>query len=216
MYTAMCSLAAAFRKEIPLRGRRNEFLRSGLLAFDECSRATSIRGDAESERLPDQGRPVPRCGATTARAAGRQRVTLSGLADTDQYMGSRAKQSALTRPVRQVRELNVMDITIKSLSPGNVVLLAVAAGVAVSVAAAPIAAAEPILPVPGGGPASEAIEQLQSAGYNVSINWLTGHPNVPLLECMVTGISGLPAATTATEPVEFDTVYVDVVCPNAK
>jgi hypothetical protein len=115
-----------------------------------------------------------------------------------------------------VRELNVMDITVKSLSPRNVVLWAVAAGVAVSVAAAPIAAAEPILPVPGGGPASEAIEQLQSAGYNLSINWLTGHPNVPLLECMVTGISGLPAATTATEPVKFDTVYVDVACPNAK
>jgi len=52
MYTAMCSLAAAFGKEIPLRGRRNEFLRSGLLAFDASTRATSIRGDAESERLP--------------------------------------------------------------------------------------------------------------------------------------------------------------------
>ena len=85
-----------------------------------------------------------------------------------------------------------------------------------SVAAAPIAAAEPMLPVPGEGPASEAIQQLQSDGYNVSINWLTGHPNVPLLECKVTGISGLPAATTSTEPVQVDTVYVDVACPNAK
>jgi hypothetical protein len=109
-----------------------------------------------------------------------------------------------------------MDMTGKSLRPRNVVLWAVAAGAAVSVAAAPIADADPILPVPGGGPASEAIQQLQSAGYNVSINWLEGHPNVPLLECKVTGISGLPAATTTTQPAAFDTVYVDVACPNAK
>jgi hypothetical protein len=62
-----------------------------------------------------------------------------------------------------------------------------------------------------------------TAGYNVSINWLEGHPNVPLKECKVTGISGLNGSTTSTdimmmlmEPTEFDTVYVDVACPNAK
>jgi hypothetical protein len=111
-----------------------------------------------------------------------------------------------------------MDMTVKSLRLRlrNVVFWAVAAGAAVSVAAAPIAYADPILPVPGGGPASEAIQQLQSAGYNVSINWLEGHPNVPLSECKVTGISGLRAATTTPQPAEFDTVYVDVACPNAK
>ena len=116
-----------------------------------------------------------------------------------------------------------MDMTVRSLRlrPRNVVLWAVAAGAAVSVAAAPIAAADTILPVPGNGPASDAIQQVQAAGYNVSINWLEGHPNVPLSECKVTGISGLRVTMTSTdmllmEPAGVDTAYVDVTCPNAK
>ena len=113
---------------------------------------------------PTRGGPCPVAVQPLRERRAGNVVTLSGLADTDQYMGSRAKQSALTRPVRQVRELKVMDITVKSLRPRNVVLWAVAAGAAVSVAAAPIAAAKPVLPVPGGGPASEAIQQLRSAG----------------------------------------------------
>lgn len=106
-----------------------------------------------------------------------------------------------------------MSMTTRPLKPVNVVLWAIAAGAAVSIAAAPTAAADPILPVPGGGPASEAIQQLQSAGYNVSINWLEGHPNVPLSECRVNNISGV---TGPLQPGQFDTVYVDVACPNAK
>lgn len=61
--------------------------------------------------------------------------------------------------------------------------------------------------------ADVAIQQLQSAGYTVSINWLEGHPNVSLRECSVTGISGLNGSTTSNG---FETVYVDVSCPNAK
>jgi hypothetical protein len=94
------------------------------------------------------------------------------------------------------------------------VVWAMAAGAAVSLAvASPAAADDLILPTPGDGPADVAIQQLQSAGYTVSINWLEGHPNVPLRECKVTGISGLDGSTP---PKGFETVYVDVSCPNAK
>lgn len=94
------------------------------------------------------------------------------------------------------------------------VVWAMAAGAAVSLAAAsPAMADDLILPTPGDGPADVAIQQLQAAGYTVSINWLEGHPNVPLRECKVTGISGL---TGSTKPNEFETAYVDVSCPNAK
>lgn len=114
-----------------------------------------------------------------------------------------------------------MGMTVKSLKVVRATLWAVGASAAVMMATAPIAAADSILPVPGNGPASDAIQQLQSAGYNVSINWLEGHPNVPLSECKVTGISGLRATMTSTdmmlmESAGFDTAYVDVACPNAK
>lgn len=111
----------------------------------------------------------------------------------------------------------------ESKKPGAIMLWAFAAVAAACVAAAPTASAEPSLPVPGAGSANQAIEQLQSLGYTVSVNWLEGHPNVPLSECRVTGISGLRTPTTSTdimmmlmEPAEFDTAYVDVACPNAK
>ena len=117
-----------------------------------------------------------------------------------------------------------MRMTVKSRNQAKAVAWAVVAGAALSLAAAPAAAAsDQILPRPGDGPADVAIQQLQSAGYNVSINWLEGHPNLPLRECKVTGISGLSGSTTPTdvmmmlmEPTEFETVYVDVSCPNAK
>ena len=57
----------------------------------------------------------------------------------------------------------------------------------------------------------------------MSINWLEGHPNVPLKECKINNISGLRGMTTSSDvmmmlmaPSEYDTVYVDVECPNAK
>ena len=107
---------------------------------------------------------------------------------------------------------------------GALILATVAAGTAVWISAAPMASADDaILPVPGNGSASDGIQQLQTAGYNVSINWLEGHPNVPLKECKINNISGIRGSTTSSdvmimlmEPSEFDTVYVDVECPNAK
>lgn len=91
--------------------------------------------------------------------------------------------------------------------------VALSAVAAVWLSTAPMAAADdPILPVAGNGSASDGIQQLQAAGYNVSINWLEGHPNVPLRDCKIDNISGLEGATSSG----FDTVYVDVECPNAK
>lgn len=92
-----------------------------------------------------------------------------------------------------------MGMTVKSLKPGSIALCAVSAGAAAVVVTAPIAGADPILPMAGNGPASDAIQQLQSAGYNVSINWLEDRPNVPLTECKVTGIWGLRGTTTSTD-----------------
>ena len=103
-------------------------------------------------------------------------------------------------------------MNVESKKPAAIMLWAFAAAAAATVAAAPTASADPILPVPGSGPANQAIEQLQSLGYTVSINWLEGRPNVPLTECRVTGISGL----RVMQPGQFDTAYVDVACPNAK
>ena len=107
-------------------------------------------------------------------------------------------------------------------SLGKAARWTVIAGAAVAFAGVPNASANPpILPTPGDGPASTAVQELQSAGYNVSINWLEGHPNVPLSECKVTSISGLRVTMqadgmTLMEPARFDTAYVDITCPNAK
>jgi hypothetical protein len=87
----------------------------------------------------------------------------------------------------------------------------VTGAVALSLAAAPLAGA---YPTPGAGSASDAIAELQNEGYDVEINWLEGHPNVPLAECRVDEIhdpNTLPLSTTT-----LNTVYVDVQCPNAK
>lgn len=74
-----------------------------------------------------------------------------------------------------------MRMTVMSSNHATAVAWAAVAGGALSLAAAPSAtASDQILPRPGDGPTDVAIQQLQSAGYNVSINWLEGHPNVPL------------------------------------
>jgi hypothetical protein len=89
-----------------------------------------------------------------------------------------------------------------------------AAAAAVSIAGAPVAAADPAFPVAGNGPASDTINALQAQGYDVQINWLEGHPNVPLKECLVREIDDPNGPTAITSsPL---TVYVDVTCPNAK
>jgi hypothetical protein len=103
----------------------------------------------------------------------------------------------------------------KSSKTRAVVVRVAAAGATASVVAAPIAAAEtPTLPVPGAGPASEAIQDLQADGFNVMINWLEGHPNVPLSECQVNAIHD--PNNSPVGPSTFQTIYVDETCPNAK
>jgi hypothetical protein len=89
----------------------------------------------------------------------------------------------------------------------------VAAAAAAAIASAPIAAAEPALPAAGSESASATLSDLQSQGYNVTVNYPEGRPNVPLSECRVDAINNPSAPTTSPSTV---TVYLDVLCPNAK
>jgi hypothetical protein len=59
--------------------------------------------------------------------------------------------------------------------------------------------------------AVDTIQSLQASGYNVQIN---GSENVPLSECRVIGIHGLPSGAQTSTPIGFNTVYVDVSCPS--
>jgi hypothetical protein len=86
-------------------------------------------------------------------------------------------------------------------------LLALAA-----VAVAPAAGADSLPAVGGGEPASQVIDDLQSQGYNVQINWLNGFDAKPLSQCVVSGIND--PNSSAPSPQTFTTVYVDVSCPN--
>jgi hypothetical protein len=88
------------------------------------------------------------------------------------------------------------------------------AGAAASIATAPIADADPVSPTAGTESASATVMDLESQGFDVVINWLQGHPNVPLSECRVNGINN-PSHMDA-DPASLSSVYVDVVCPNAK
>lgn len=86
--------------------------------------------------------------------------------------------------------------------------------VMVAAAAAPIADADTPFPQAGSESAADTVRDLQSSGFDVEINWLEGHPNVPLNECKVTEIhnpNGAMASMTT-----LSTVYIDVACPNAK
>ena len=67
----------------------------------------------------------------------------------------------------------------------------------------------------GGSPADQAINDLTSRGYNVQLN-LNSTRDVPLSECIVTGVHGLPLAARVGSPApagQLTTVYVDVNCP---
>jgi hypothetical protein len=88
------------------------------------------------------------------------------------------------------------------------------AGAAASIAAAPIASAEPVFPRAGTESASATVMDLEAQGFDVVINWLQGHPNVPLSECRVNTINN--PNREAPDPATLAIVYVDVVCPNAK
>jgi hypothetical protein len=85
-------------------------------------------------------------------------------------------------------------------------------GVAASLAIAPVATAEPVWPVAGAESAGATIDDLEAQGYDVQINWVSGLSSVPLSWCKVTAIHN-PNHSPPTENT-FDTVYVDVSCPN--
>lgn len=101
-----------------------------------------------------------------------------------------------------------MATPIKAITVGTSVAIATLVP-----ALAPTAAAEPAFPMAGDESASATINDLQSQGFGVTVNYLQGRPNVPLSECRVNAINdpGGPDALPSTV-----TVYVDVVCPNAK
>jgi hypothetical protein len=84
--------------------------------------------------------------------------------------------------------------------------------VSVSLAAAPVATAEPVWPVAGAESASATIDDLEAQGYDVRINWVSGVSSVPLQWCKVTAINN-PNHSPPSENT-FETVYVDVSCPN--
>lgn len=80
-----------------------------------------------------------------------------------------------------------------------------------SVALAASADAAPL----GGSSASDAVNELRAQGYNVQLN-LNSTRDVPLSECTVTGVSGLPNTSPVGAPAaatQFTTVYLDVNCP---
>ncbi|MBJ7336958.1 MAG: hypothetical protein JHC64_04640 [Mycolicibacterium sp.] len=88
------------------------------------------------------------------------------------------------------------------------------AAVVSSLAVAAPAAADPIIPQAGSASADIIINALTSSGFDTQINWLQGHPNVPLNECKVDAIHN-PNGPMASM-IMLSTVYVDVSCPNAK
>ncbi|OLP02281.1 hypothetical protein BVU76_11600 [Mycolicibacterium porcinum] len=70
--------------------------------------------------------------------------------------------------------------------------------------------AAPVTAAPTGGTrAPDVVQELTAAGYAVQIN---GDNGIPLSQCIVTGVHGVPAATTAPIALQFTTVYVDVEC----
>ena len=83
---------------------------------------------------------------------------------------------------------------------------------AASLAAAPVAVADPVDPEPGSESARATIDDLRNQGYNVEINWVSGVSSIPLSLCTVTGINN--PDNSAGPPATFTTVYVDVSCPN--
>ena len=90
-----------------------------------------------------------------------------------------------------------------------------AAIVASGLATGVLGFAAPALAMPT-GTAADTVNSLQAKGYDVQIN---GAAQVPLSRCTVTGIHGLNnsnvnSANQRIDSSQFDTVYVDVSCPN--
>ncbi len=60
----------------------------------------------------------------------------------------------------------------------------------------------------GPGDAQDTVHALQAQGYSVQLNGPAA--SVPLSQCTVTGVHGMPNANVG--PTQFTTVYVDVSC----
>jgi len=94
-----------------------------------------------------------------------------------------------------------------SLEPRYVALV-IGLGAAASIALAPLAVADPPnIPEPGSESAAATISDLDSAGYDVSLQFENGAPNVGLSQCTVTDINTVGSA--GNQP----TAYVTINCP---
>lgn len=79
---------------------------------------------------------------------------------------------------------------------------------AIAIAMGLLGATAPAWAAPTGGTrAPDVVQELIAAGYAVQIN---GDNGVPLSQCTVTGVHGVPAAGASA--LQFTTVYVDVEC----
>ena len=108
-----------------------------------------------------------------------------------------------------VREVKQEGTTMKKFGFAAIIASGLAAGV--------LGFAAPAQATPAGtSSAADTVNSLQDAGYDVQIN---GVAQVPLSRCTVTGIHGLNnsnvnSANQRINSSQFDTVYVDVSCPN--
>ena len=81
-------------------------------------------------------------------------------------------------------------------------------GVGASIMLAPMASADPpSIPEPGSESAAATIGDLDTAGYDVSINYENGAPNVPLSQCTVTDIN--TSGSAGSQPI----AYITINCP---
>ena len=81
-------------------------------------------------------------------------------------------------------------------------------GAGASIMLAPMASADPpAIPEPGSESAAATIGDLDDAGYDVSINYENGAPNVPLSQCTVTDIN--TAGSAGSQPI----AYITINCP---
>jgi hypothetical protein len=94
------------------------------------------------------------------------------------------------------------------------IILGCLAASVIAVVGSPVASADTPLPQAGSTSADLTISAFQNAGYDVQINWVQGHPNVPLNECKVNDIHNPNGAMASI--MMLSTVYLDVTCPNAK
>jgi hypothetical protein len=93
--------------------------------------------------------------------------------------------------------------------------LAINTAIAGILAAGSLSSAGPAAAAPlGGTSADQTIAQLKADGYDVQLN-LNGARDVPLSECTVSGVHGIPntAPLGGAPTTQFTTVYVDVACP---